>query len=121
MNKIQREVFRHAFPQLCAEIKHVPLDFTAMHVPTRVHKEVKEVLPTGWINLRDTESYVKAPPDVNALACKAIIKMKANWIRWDQEHDVYVDYDKVEEDYTYYTDIESDGSVDADDPEEYEG
>ena len=121
MNKKQREAFRHAFPQLCAETKHTPLDFSAMHVIEPVKVVKKEQLPAGWINLRNTESYTKQPVVVNDLACKAILKMKANWIKWDFEHEIFVDYDKVEEEYQYYVDTESDGSEEADDPEEYEG
>jgi hypothetical protein len=111
--------FRRTFPQLCASVKSTPLDFSGIKDIVDIIPVKKATLPYGWVDLRDPSTYIHPYPSTNELACIAIQKMKRTWMKWDFDHDVFVDYDKVE----YYKDddyeTESESSFDAEDPEDY--
>jgi len=111
--------FRRNFPQLCEPVMSIPLDFSGIKDIVEVIPVKQACLPYGWVNLRDPSTYIHPVPSVNELACRVIKNMRAKWMKWDYEHDVFVDYDAFEiyadEDY----ETESEISVEVEDPEDY--
>ena len=115
--KETRKDFRNEFPQLCAPTTVEPLDYS--HIKDIVEPVIAPVvgLPYGWVNLRNPNTYVHPPPNLNALATETITRMIGRWEKWDRENDTYVDYMKEYSDYEDdYSEEESD-SVSAEDPE----
>jgi hypothetical protein len=111
--------FRHSFPQLCEPTKTIPLDFSGIKDIVEVIPVKRASLPYGWVNLRDPSTYIHPVPSVNELACNVIKNMRAKWMKWDFEHEIFVDYDKVEIYNEYDEDSESEVSIECEDPEDY--
>jgi hypothetical protein len=123
--KRARTNFRMEFPQLCEPAQlPAPLDFSIIKDIEEPVKVVESSLPPGWIDLR-TYRPPEIPPEIQVnsheLMCKCVAKMRKNWERWDREHDMYVDYDYYEDGLVdYETEPETEDSVSAEDPDEYE-
>jgi hypothetical protein len=56
-------------------------------------------LPPGWVKLPDRTPRPQPPePDLNQLMSDAILAMKARWYRFNEERDLFYDYDHVPDD-----------------------
>jgi hypothetical protein len=116
---MKRIDFRRNFPQLCAPTTQVPLDFSGIKDIVEIVPVKQQCLPFGWVNLRDPSTYTHPFPSVNELACRTIKNMRVKWMKWDFEHDVFVDYDAFELYDCPDDDTESELSMDVEDPEDY--
>ena len=97
-----------------------PLDFSIIKDIEEPVKVVEASLPPGWIDLR-TYRPTEVQVSSHEVMRKCVEKMRANWERWDREHDIYVDYGYYDDGLVdYETEPETEDTLSAEDPDEYE-
>jgi len=116
------------FPPLCASVApKSTLDYSALSFEEDVPIIATPTMEHGWARLyfesgrvmMETE-YVHPEPSLNVLAGKAILKMKARWIKYYTDRDLEpYDYDYIPPESDNYYDSDSSSSWSAEDPEEF--